>query len=287
MSEDRPGATVGPVTTNIVRPTEPAQLRAREAAERCGVEVRALTGIDEMAAADGLLRQIWGGGDSVPANLMKALAHSEHYLVGAWSKDELVGVCIGFAYGPGRPNSLHSHISGVDPQHQGRGIGFALKMHQAAWALERRLESVTWTFDPLIRRNAWFNLVKLGARAEAYYPDFYGEMSDGINSGEVTDRLFAVWDLQGPAAAPQASGEATVILRVGGGDQPEAEPAPPDGRLLCQVPADHLELRRRDPGLGRRWRESVRATMGRAMAAGYDAVSITPDGYYVLDRRSK
>lgn len=239
-----------------------------------------------MVAADELLREIWGGGDSVPANLMKALAHAGHYLTGTWSKGDLVGVCIAFTYGPARSNSLHSHISGVAAPHQGRGIGFAMKMHQAAWALERGLGSVTWTFDPLIRRNAWFNLVKLGARAEDYYPDFYGEMSDGINSGEVTDRVLAVWDLHQAPAAIDVSDDAVVILRSGAGDQPEDQPAWDGGQLLCQVPSDHLELRRRDPGLGRKWRESVRATMGRAMTTGYHAVSITPDGYYVLERRS-
>jgi predicted GNAT superfamily acetyltransferase len=31
---------------------------------------------------------------------------------------------------------------------------------------------VTWTFGPLVRRNAYFNLVKLGATAVAFHKDF-------------------------------------------------------------------------------------------------------------------
>ncbi|WP_241682876.1 hypothetical protein [Actinomadura sp. J1-007] len=57
------------------------------------------------------------------------------------------------------------------------------------------LSRITWTFDPLVRRNAHFNLVKLGARPEEYLPSFYGAVEDSINGGDETDRVLAVWPL--------------------------------------------------------------------------------------------
>ena len=47
---------------------------------------------------------------------------------------------------------------------RGRNLGRALKLYQRQWAIDRGLSEITWTFDPLVSRNAYFNLVKLGAR---------------------------------------------------------------------------------------------------------------------------
>ena len=71
---------------------------------------------------------------------------------------------------------------------RGRGhqVGHALKMHQRRWALERGLSTITWTFDPLVARNAYFNLAKLGATPVHYYEDFYGELGDELG-GDAPD----------------------------------------------------------------------------------------------------
>ncbi len=90
---------------------------------------------------------------------------------------------------PPADDALHSHIAG---RRRGLGrphVGFALKLHQRAWALRRGVPEIAWTFDPLVSRNAYFNLVKLGARPVEYLPNFYGVMDDGINGGDETDRL--------------------------------------------------------------------------------------------------
>src|SRR3712207_7442617 len=65
---------------------------------------------------------------------------------------------------------------------------FRSKLHQRAWAIARGVHEVAWTFDPLVARNAWFNLTKLGARATEYLPNFYGPMDDGINGADESDR---------------------------------------------------------------------------------------------------
>lgn len=270
---------------------------AEQAAARVGIEIRLLEDVGDLAEADGLLARIWSAeGGLMGVNVMKALAHSGHYVAGAWRGGELVGASVAWAWGPDRPGALHSHITGIAPHLQSQGVGLALKLHQAAWAKARGIDCITWTFDPMVRRNAWFNLVKLGARAESYHRDFYGEMHDGVNDGELTDRCLVVWTSlpdRNPGPEPSAPPPATVLLAASAGQVPEmsipADKGPerwPD-RLLCQVPADAVALRREDPQLARQWRLALRATMGEAMGAGYAATSMTPDGYYVLERREE
>src|SRR5262249_19079167 len=100
-----------------------------------------------------------------------------------------------------------SHITGVDRTGQSAGVGYALKQHQRAWALARGIPAVRWTYDPLVRRNAYFNLHKLGAAAREYLPDFYGAMDDGTNTGDTTDRLYVSWEPTSPAAVAAARGD--------------------------------------------------------------------------------
>ena len=118
---------------------------------------------------------------------------------------ELLGACIGF-FGPPAHAELHSHIAGVGPAGLGRAVGFALKLHQRAWCLRRDVRAIAWTYDPLIRRNGYFNLAKLGARPVEYLRNFYGTMDDAINGGTETDRLLVHWDLRSDLVADAACG---------------------------------------------------------------------------------
>ena len=50
----------------------------------------------------------------------------------------LVGGLVGWLGGhPPRELHLHSHILGVLPDSEARGLGFELKQHQRRWCLER------------------------------------------------------------------------------------------------------------------------------------------------------
>jgi hypothetical protein len=70
-----------------------------------------------------------------------------------------------------RESALHSHVTGVVDSMRHAGVGRAIKLHQRDWAAERGLDWITWTFDPLVRRNAWFNIAILGADVHSYLPD--------------------------------------------------------------------------------------------------------------------
>jgi predicted GNAT superfamily acetyltransferase len=282
-----------------VAPADPALVdSARDAAagvaSRAGVEVRLIPDPADLLAAARLFESIWGVGEAT-ANLLKALEWTGNYVSGAFESGTLVGGSFGFVGASSLVRSLHSHVTAVAPDHQGGGVGLALKFHQRAWALGQGIEEITWTFDPLVRRNGWFNLMKLGAEADSYYADFYGRLPDLVNEDDETDRCVARWrldvDVHWPQAAPLASAEGVSLVVEDNAGGPRVV-APMGGladvtgeRVLCQVPVDILALRRRDAASARRWRLAVRETMGRAIDQGYVATAMTADGQYLLTRR--
>ncbi|MFI6600615.1 GNAT family N-acetyltransferase [Nonomuraea sp. NPDC050536] len=242
-----------------------------------------LQGTPDLQRADHLLRGVWGTqpGDDPPLalDLMCAFAHSGCYVGGAFLDGELVGVAAGFL-AAGR--TLHSHVAGVAARARGRGVGRALKEHQRAWAAEQELSAVSWTFDPLVRRNAFFNLARLGARVTAYLPDFYGPMTDGLNDGGPSDRLYVTWPVSGPvpgpvfATAEDGTGRAVV-------DEAGAVHDPAGAELVrCATPPDIERLRTEDPAAARRWRAALEEGLGGALAQGYRVTGFSRDGWYLL-----
>ncbi|WP_433236902.1 GNAT family N-acetyltransferase [Streptosporangium sp. CA-135522] len=251
--------------------------------ERSPVEIRLLRTVPELQRADALLRTVWGSehGDApFSLDMMRALAHTGGYVAGAFTGDTMAGVTAGFRTVDG---SLHSHVTGVLPGRQGRGIGLALKLHQRQWATELGLPSISWTYDPLIRRNAYFNLNRLGAMAEEYLPDFYGPINDEINGGDLTDRLFVSWEVPAPAdrEPPPDLESAEPLLDIGPREQPVPREA--SGSVLrCATPADIETLRRQDPKAARRWRLAMREALGGALARGYRIAGFHRSGWYLL-----
>ena len=262
---------------------------ARAAARRSGLVVEDVARPELLRQVAKLFMSIWSAPPSdapVSPDLLRALAHAGGYVATARTRDgdALVGASAGFLGESDGQLVLHSHITGVAPAAQGRSVGLALKLHQRAWALQRGLTRITWTFDPLVRRNGWFNLTKLGATVPAYHVDFYGAMADGINAGDESDRCVADWDLLGslPGAKTEERG-GQALLVVGSDGSPVIRARERTGMpLLCQIPGDIVAIRRQDPALARTWRQALRATMGEAVAGGHRATSMTTDGSYVL-----
>jgi predicted GNAT superfamily acetyltransferase len=221
----------------------------------------------------------------MPVNLLRALVHSGNYVSGAFVEAELVGAAVGWLAEHRGTFELHSHAVGVDRAVQGQGVGYDLKLHQKRWAQAKSLGRITWTFDPLGRRNAWFNLAKLGARAVAYYPNFYGIMPDDLNGTDETDRCLVAWELSS-SPTPARADPAAALLTESPDHTPIIHDTPISAArsLRCQVPPDIISIRQDNAGLGREWRLALRATMGRAMQEGFVATSMTHDGWYLLER---
>lgn len=265
--------------------------QARRAADAAGVQVRVLSELTDLSRVQSLYDRIWGRGAEGPLmgmEQLRAMTHAGNYLAGAYVGEELVGACVGFFAAP-VGTALHSHVAGVTESVRARSVGFALKLHQRAWSLAQGLSEVTWTYDPLIRRNAYFNLVKLAARPREYLVDFYGDLADAVNAGQGSDRLLVGWDLAAPEVAAACDGRPAA---VGAGDAWPALSATPDGRpqparatdatVLVDVPADVEQLRGSDPGLARQWRSAVRDVLGGLMAGGAQVVGFLPVGGYVV-----
>src|SRR3984957_8390159 len=194
-------------TLDLLAEADEAAARAAKAA---GVVVRELDALDELEAMVAVFDEVWvpdDGNSSLSVDLLRALTKAGNYASGAYdlASGELLGACVGF-FGPPAHAELHSHIAGVRPAGLGRSVGFALKVHQRAWCLRHGVRAIVWTYDPLIRRNAYFNLVKLGALPAEYLRNFYGAMDDAINAGTETDRLLVRWNLLSGLAADASAG---------------------------------------------------------------------------------
>jgi predicted GNAT superfamily acetyltransferase len=223
---------------------------AHEAARTAGVELRPL---DSLEDADEILRVMiatWGEHQLVPREMLRALAHSGNVPYGAVREGQVIGYVLGWVGVDRDGLHMHSHMLAVLPDRRHGGVGYALKLAQRAQALEQGIHVVRWTFDPMVARNAWFNLGKLGAVADRFSRDFYGEMGDLLNRGERSDRFVARWDL-------------------------DREPGPRsvDPVAVVEIPQDHARLRERDPSEAGRRRDEVAEAVAGELDRGRVAVA--------------
>lgn len=295
-------SSMGPVT-NLTRvgpldaDLDHAVQAADAAALAAGVAVRELTDLGELTEVVRLYASIWGRDENPPMTLelLRAFTKAGNYVGGAFDGDTLVGACVGFFHAPAE-DALHSHIAGVAPGLSGRHVGFALKLHQRAWAMLRGVSEIAWTFDPLVSRNAYFNLVKLAAQPVEYLPNFYGAMVDTLNGDDDSDRLLVRWRLRDDAVVAACSGGSAPSLvadEMAGGavvaldiaDDGSPAPGRLDGRTaLVAVPRDIRALRATDPALAQRWRIAVRDTLGALVADGAHIAGFDRAGWYVVRR---
>jgi len=227
-------------------------------------EIRTVESPEDMAAIVTVFQQVWG--TTVPivnVELLRAMAHSGGYVAAVYDTDRLIGASFGFlARHHGEP-ALHSHVTGILPGLQHTGVGRSIKLHQRDWAAARDIAWITWTFDPIVRRNAWFNIEVLGAHVSEYVVNFYGEMSDSINAHDESDRLVVAWPT----------------------DPDVPRPTPAQGRTTVHVdtPVDIVFLRRTDPSEALEWRRRVRKELGERIDAGAAVTGFTRAGQYVLE----
>jgi|694.fasta_scaffold153799_2 predicted GNAT superfamily acetyltransferase len=235
------------------------------------VTVKTIENNTELQQARHIFDKTWSkdNGTEVTANLLKAMVHSGSYLAGAF----LSGNCIGASFAfPAKPTSLrlHSHMTAVSTQYMNLGIGFALKSHQKIWARNNGYSEITWTFDPLISKNANFNLVKLGADVESYLPNFYGEMLDSINLTDESDRLMACWKIL------ENNSQVKRIIE-----------SPDLSDLLIKIPDDIMTLRINSIKESLEIRLNVRRQFLEAIDLGYKIVGFSKTNEYILRKTSQ
>jgi predicted GNAT superfamily acetyltransferase len=261
----------------------------RTSHDQDGLTIRCLASTEDFNQAVALFCEVWSADsaiDLVNASTLRALSMSDNYVSATYLDGEMVGAAFAFR----GDSHLHSHLVGVSPKLQSRGYGTRLKDHQLTWALSRGLESVRWTLDPLVRRNAYFSIRKLGASVLSYEENLYGELCDGINTGEETDRLVVEWVAadRHPSRRPPP---AAVLL---------GRPVPCDDEIhgsgplvwsldesagLLIIPSDIEALRATDRKRALWWRTAVRDAFAEADARAYEVVGVTADGCYAFRPR--
>jgi predicted GNAT superfamily acetyltransferase len=226
-------------------------------------QIQLVSSIADTEAMSAFFMQVWADGpEVVPFDLALAVQHVGGYSAVAKIDGNIVGASFGFQgtlddgadrEATGEQTSpfagqriLHSHVTAATVP----GVGFALKQHQKAWAGARGIDAITWTFDPLVRRNAVFNFEKLGAVGIEYLPNFYGTMTDAINAGDESDRLFTYWPISEAAAGIPASKQTVEAI-------------------LVELPADIETLRKTNLAEALEWRARVRDVLEPALAEGY------------------
>ncbi|QEU97028.1 GNAT family N-acetyltransferase [Streptomyces kanamyceticus] len=282
---------------------EEAAVAAESAARASRTTVRQLTELADLKAVERLYEEIWqpdGSNPPLTSELLRALAKAGSYVGGAFDSDQgdqggrLVGACVGF-FAPPAERALHSHIAAVAAETHGRHVGYALKLHQRAWALRHQVTEISWTFDPLVRRNAYFNLGKLATAATAYLPNFYGRMNDNINGADDTDRLLVTWRLDAPEVVAACAGQRPAPASVAAGAvpgltvSPQGRPVPGTTEgpaVLVAVPGDIEELRTTDPACAAAWRSALRDVLGGLLADGARITGFDRAGWYIVERRN-
>jgi len=173
-------------------PTAPLEVKFVNSGE---IIIRELTSNAGMRACMELQQRVWGLSELevVPHTIFVVASRSGGRVLGAFAQEKMVGFVLAFsACREGRMH-LHSHMTAVLPEFQDRGIGKQLKLAQRRDALNRNIDLIEWTFDPLQLGNANFNINHLGAVVREYLPDVYGTTTSRLDSGLPTDRLVAEW----------------------------------------------------------------------------------------------
>ncbi len=241
------------------------------------VQIRILRGLAELRMVQEVARRAWGFSDRElpPTADLVATAHVGGLVAGAFEGREMLGFVTGLPrLGLGEP-CLHSHMLAVVPEAQGRGLSVRLKLFQRRFCLDHGIRLVTWTYDPLLVKNAALNLNRLRARATRHVRDLYGPMG-GIYRGLPTDRFEVRWRLDAPAVVRSARGHAP--LPPGVAELPRARPGrvPRARRLAVEIPAGAPDLYASEPRRALHARLELRRLAEALFARGFAATSIVP-----------
>lgn len=254
------------------------------------ITIRPIDGYAEYIECEQIQREVWGEFGAVPMHQLITAQRNGGLVLGAFDTEAPDTPMLGFVYGflgrtrEGRLKHC-SHMAAVRSPYRNAQLGERLKLVQRELVLAQGLDLITWTFDPLISRNAHLNLHKLGAVCRTYIRNIYGpepEPEDDLPS----DRFQVDWWISSPqvqtrlAAEPPASSPsglratATLLNPDPGG----ADAAIAGKQVLLQIPADVEALKAADMAYARAWRYQLRRLAESAFAAGYQVIDYVRDG---------
>lgn len=278
-----------PTMAPLTEPLMHAREEADRAASHAGVRIVPLREPDEVRRIPDLVGTVWGEAVRPTPDILRALAHAGGVLLAAEPQErpgDTAGAAFGFLGWDGGIH-LHSHQVGVRPERRKSGVGYALKLAQRVTCLEYGITEMRWTFDPLIARNAGFNFGKLGVVGSAFLPNFYGPMTDAINSGDDSDRFEVSWRLDTPLRSRVDDDPGAALLDVDEEGRPRRTDVPVGPGARVPVPGDYAALRSSGDSTARAWRHTTRAAFARCFEAGLIAVAFGRGGYVFDEKRGK
>jgi predicted GNAT superfamily acetyltransferase len=230
------------------------------------IQVRELDNLQDQDFGRNIFDITWSmdAGTEITPNLLQAMVHSGSYLSGAFIDNKIVGAAFAFPATNGGLH-LHSHMTAVLPEFRDKGVGYSLKIDQWNWAKKKNYSHLSWTFDPLVRRNAKLNIAKLGVDISAYHPNFYGDMPDALNAGDESDRLMVSWrtDIDAPKAR-------------------ELITKPETGDILIEIPEDIVAIRSKNQSESMKWRRQVREQFLAAFEKNGKVIGFSANNEYVV-----
>jgi predicted GNAT superfamily acetyltransferase len=230
--------------------------------------------------------------------MLLAAVHGGGLVVGVYLDSALVGFVFGFPglyFTPDGPRAKHcSHMLAVHPDYRGQGLGFRLKRAQWQMVRHQGVDLITWTYDPLLSRNAYLNIAKLGAVCNTYLRNFYGDMRDELNVGLPSDRFQVDWWVGSWRVNRRLSKRARRLLSL---DQflsanvqiintasPSIDPTTKmkvksrrgtkpvsveEAILMVEIPAEILAIKSVNPALALEWRLHIRSIFEDLFSQGY------------------
>ena len=230
-------------------------------ATAAAIDIRLCHTLEECEQCVAMEKRIWQTDDVelVPSALIRVVEKTGGQVIGAFDQEKMIGFTFAVVgcrgQGAGLQVFLHSHMTAVLPEYQNRGVGRRLKLFQREEALSRGIRLVEWTFDPLELRNAYFNVMRLGAVMRRYIPNLYGITTSPLHSGIPTDRLVAEWHLD----------SARVRGVVAGDSLPAAAPT----AVRIRIPAGIGALKEKDREAAVRIQTAAREDFQRLFSEGY------------------
>ena len=242
-----------------------------------GAELRTLVSDADYEAVVDLQRQTWGASfeDTVPPTILMISQKMGGVLVGAFDEDDRM---LGFLYGLsgfryGR-RAHWSHMLAVTREARGRGLGRELKVFQRELLLPLGVETVYWTYDPLVARNANLNLNRLGALPVEYVVNMYGEDTGSVlHSGLGTDRFVVAWPILSSRVDWLITGEPAAAPTRAAPPFPVNETLPETAWV--EVPPNIGAILHSSPEAAFDWRRRTRAAFQEHLEAGYAVTGFT------------
>lgn len=182
--------------------------------KRPEIEIREIETVEEMEDCITLQRKVFGSPDLEisPVRHLIVARYAGGFTLGAYLDGKLVGFGLTLPMFRGEEKAFYSHMTAVEANLQSLGIGAKLKWAQRDRALAVGVNYIKWTYQPVLARNAFFNIERLGATISEYMPNFYGTGAEANEAKKQveevdSDRLFADWHLTSPKVVALAKGE--------------------------------------------------------------------------------